>query len=53
MVLITRHNYDLAITYLCTFSEEVIDICLKRDIKYVDLKGKKATKKIFDSYIKK
>jgi len=53
MILITRPNHDLATTYLCAFSEEIINFCFKKNVKCVDLKGEKATKKIFDSYIKK
>lgn len=53
MVLITRPNHDLATNYLCSFSEEIISTCTKRSVKYIDLKGLKAQKVLFDSYIKK
>ena len=52
-VLITRPNHDLATTYLCWWSEKVIDKCLEKKIRHFDLKGKKASKKNFDSCLKK
>lgn len=52
-ILITRPNHDLATTYLYWWSKNVIDKCLEKKIKYFDLKGKKASKKNFDSYLKK
>ncbi|NCO89100.1 hypothetical protein CO083_06075 [Candidatus Roizmanbacteria bacterium CG_4_9_14_0_8_um_filter_34_12] len=52
-ILITRPNHDLATTYLYWWSKKIIDKCLEKKIKYFDLKGKKASKKNFDSYLKK
>ena len=52
-ILITRPNHDLATTYLYWWSKKVIDKCQEKEIKYFDLKGKKASKKNFDSYLKK
>ncbi|PIV62914.1 hypothetical protein CO083_00935 [Candidatus Roizmanbacteria bacterium CG_4_9_14_0_8_um_filter_34_12] len=52
-ILITRPNHDLATTYLYWWSKKVIDKCQEKEIKYFDLKGKKASKKNFDSYLKR
>jgi len=52
-VLITRPNHDLATTYLYWWSKEIILKCLEKGIKYFDLKGKKASRKNFDSYLEK
>jgi len=52
-ILITRPNHDLATTYLYWWSKKVIDECQEKEIKYFDLKGKKASKKNFDSYLKR
>ena len=52
-ILITRPNHDLATTYLYWWSKKIIDKCLEKKIKYFDLKGKKASKKNFDSYLKR
>ncbi|MBU4210246.1 hypothetical protein KKC08_01305 [Patescibacteria group bacterium] len=53
MVLITRPNHDLATRYLYHFSKKVVDYCQKKSISLVDLKGKKANRKLFLSYVKK
>lgn len=52
-ILITRPNHDLATTYLYWWLKKVIDKCQEKEIKYFDLKGKKASKKNFDSYLKR
>jgi len=52
-ILITRPDHDLATTYLYWWSKKVIAKCLEKGLKYFDLKSKKASKKIFDSYLKK
>ena len=52
-VLITRPNHDLATTYLYWWTSKVIDKCREKRIEYFDLKSKKASKKNFDSYVRK
>lgn len=52
-ILITRPDHDLITTYLFQWSEYVINLANKRNIKVLDLSGKKANKKIFTSYIVK
>lgn len=51
-LLITRPNHDPATNYLCIWSKHVVDEAAKKDIPVYDLKGKKATKQKFDSYLK-
>lgn len=53
VILVTRPDHDLITTYLLQWSEYVINLANKRNIKVLDLSGKKANKKIFTSYIVK
>ena len=50
MVLVTRPKHDLPTTYLYHFSREVVDYCRKKSVSLVDLKGKEANKKSWQSY---
>lgn len=53
ILLITRPNHDLATNYLSSWSIFVIKDAKKRSFKVLDLKGLKANKKNFTSYIQK
>lgn len=52
-VLITRPNYDITTKYFHQWSEEVIRLAAERKNKVLDLEGKKANRKTFESYAKK
>lgn len=52
-VLITRPNYDITTNYFHQWSEEVINLAAARKNKVLDLDGKKANRKTFESYAKK
>lgn len=52
-ILITRPDHDLITTYLFQWSEYVIRLARKRNIKILDLSGKEANEKTFTSYIVK
>lgn len=51
-ILLTRPNHDTATNYLCIWSECILNEAFKKDITVYDLKGTKATKVNFDSYLK-
>ena len=53
ILLITRPNHDPGTNYLFYWSDKVISIAQKKLIGVLDLAKDKATKKNFDSYIKK
>lgn len=52
-LLITRPNHDLITSYLFCWSKLVIEKAKRKGIKVLDLRGNKATDKIFSSYLKK
>ena len=52
-VLITRPNHDITTNYFHQWSEEVIRLATARKNKVLDLDGKKANRKTFESYAKK
>src|SRR3989339_1998945 len=52
-ILITRPDHDLITTYLFQWSEYVINLANKKNIKVLDLSGKRANEKMFTSYIVK
>ncbi|MBK8483871.1 MAG: hypothetical protein IPL31_05875 [Saprospiraceae bacterium] len=49
-ILITRPNHDLITNYFCSWSQEIIDLAKKKSIQVYDLKGKKSSRKVFESY---
>lgn len=51
-IIITRPNHDLGTHYLCLWTEDVVKLA-KAKCKILDLKGEKATKENFESYIEK
>lgn len=51
-LLVTRPNHDPTTDYLCQWSTVIIDIARKKGFKVYDLKGDKATRKMFESYLK-
>lgn len=53
MVLVTRPNHDLLTTYLYYFSGKIIDFYNQKSKHLIDLKGKIANNKMFDSYVSK
>ena len=53
MVLVTRPNHDLPTTYLYHFTKEIVNYCQEKSIILADLKGKKANKKLLQSYVSK
>lgn len=53
VILITRPDHDLITTYLFRWSEYVINVANKRNIKVLDLLGKRANKNLFTSYMLK
>ncbi|MBI2074365.1 MAG: hypothetical protein HYT83_00835 [Candidatus Levybacteria bacterium] len=52
-ILITRPDHDLITTYLFQWSEYVINLAKRKNIKVLDLLGKRANEKIFTSYMVK
>ncbi len=52
MLLLTRPNHDQITTYCYYWSEYVVNIANKKGIKVFDLKGNKALRRNFESYIK-
>lgn len=52
-LLITRPDHDLITTLLFHWSISVINLAYRKGVKVLDLKGSKADKKSFSSYIKK
>lgn len=52
-ILITRPDHDLITTYLFQWSEYVINLANRKNIKVLDLSGKKANEKMFTSYMVK
>lgn len=51
-LLLTRPNHDNTTNYLCFWSESVIGIAESKKFNIYDLKGKKANKANFESYLK-
>lgn len=51
-ILLTRPDHDLATNYLCMWSGYVLKEASKKHIPVYDLKGTKANKVNFDSYLK-
>lgn len=51
-VLVTRPNHDPTVNYLYFFAGEVIEEAKKKNFHVLDLKGEKATRDNFESYIK-
>lgn len=51
--LVTRPNHDLTTNYLFYWSLLVIKKAKEKGFQVLDLKGRKANKKNFDSYIKR
>ena len=51
-VLIVRPDHELVTKYLCVWSQELVDFAKQKGINTLDLKGKKATRKEFDSYVR-
>lgn len=52
-ILVTRPNHDLVTTYISAWAKFVLSEADKRKIPRLDLVGKKANKKYFESYIKR
>lgn len=52
-ILITRPNHDPITTYLFYWSTIVVKEAIKRGVKVLDLRGEKANKKMFVSYIRR
>jgi hypothetical protein len=50
-ILITRPNHDSTTDYLYHWSKPVIDVANKKRFKVLDLEGKKANRKNFESYL--
>jgi hypothetical protein len=53
IVLITRPNYDITTNYFYEWSESIITLAVERRDKVLDLHGKKANRKAFESYANK
>ena len=51
--LVTRPNHEVVTNYLCSWSEDVLNMGNKQVVAVYDLKGSKASKKNFESYIRK
>ena len=51
-VLVVRPDHELVTRYLCVWSEEVVALLEEKGINKLDLRGKKATRKEFESYVK-
>lgn len=52
-MLITRPQYDPITKYFCVWSQELVDFARAKHVPPLDLKGKKAVRSKFDSYVKK
>lgn len=52
-ILVTRPNDDQTLNFLYYWTEKIVDEALKRRFNLLDLKGNKATKDNFESYITK
>lgn len=52
-ILITRPDYETVTKYLCLWSEEVKEFAGRKGVIVYDLKGKKANRKEFESYLSK
>lgn len=50
-ILITRPNHDSTTNYLYYWSKPVIEVATKKGFKILDLQGKKANRKTFESYL--
>lgn len=50
-ILVTRPNHDSTTDYLYHWSKPVIDVANKKMFKVLDLDGKKANRKYFESYL--
>jgi hypothetical protein len=51
-LLITRPDHEIVTKYCCAWSEAVKELALSKGMDVYDLKGKKANKKDFDSYMR-
>jgi len=51
-MLITRPDHEIVTKYCCIWSEDVIRFASQKFIDVYDLKGKKANRKEFESYVK-
>ena len=51
-VLLTRPEHDVVTKYLCAWSEEVVSLARSKGMKVCDLRGRKAKKSEFDSYMR-
>lgn len=52
-VLVTKPNFDQATSYLSAWADLVIEEAKKRNLKVFELKGKQATRKLFEKRVKK
>ena len=52
-VLITRPDHEPVTKYLCLWSEEILTLTEHKGISIYDLRGKKASRKIFESFMSK
>lgn len=51
--IITRPDHEPVTKYLCLWSEEILTLAKHKGVSIYDLKGKKASRKTFESYISK
>lgn len=51
-MLITRPDHEIVTKYCCVWSKDIIELAGQKSISVYDLKGKKANRKDFESYIK-
>lgn len=51
VALITRPDHETVTKYLCLWSEEILALAKHKGISIYDLKGKKANRKAFESYV--
>lgn len=52
-MIITRPNHDNTTNYLFMWSKHILTFAKEANIRIVDVSGKKVTKKVLESYIKK
>lgn len=52
-MIITRPNHDNTTNYLFMWSKHILNFAKEVNIRIVDVSGKKVTKKVLESYIKK
>jgi len=50
-LLITRPDHEIVTKYCCVWCEDIIKLAAQKSIDVYDLKGKKANRKEFESYI--